>query len=120
MSLLVLGLVLFLGIHMLTTLREPRAALIGRLGEGPYKGLYSLVAAIGLVMIVWGFGRYRSDGYVQIWDPPFAIFHPIALVLLCFALVALAATYAPPAASSRSCAIPCWLRSRLGRSPICL
>lgn len=96
MSLLVLGLVLFLGIHMLTTLREPRAALIGRLGEGPYKGLYSLVAAIGLVMIVWGFGRYRSDGYVQIWNPPFAIFHPIALVLLWFALVALAATYAPP------------------------
>lgn len=96
MSLLVLGLVLFLGIHILTTLREPRAALIGRLGEGPYKGLYSLVAAIGLLLIVWGFGRYRSDGYVQIWNPPFAIFHPIALVLLWFALVALAATYAPP------------------------
>ena len=96
MSLLILGLVLFLGIHILTTLREPRAALIGRLGEGPYKGLYSLVAAVGLVLIIWGFGRYRGDGYIQVWNPPFAIFHPIALVLLWFALVALAATYAPP------------------------
>src|SRR4029453_387243 len=96
MSLLILGLVLFLGIHVLTTLREPRAALIGRLGEGPYKGLYSLVAAVGLVLIVWGFGRYRSGGYIQVWNPPFAIFHPIALVLLWFAVVALAATYAPP------------------------
>jgi uncharacterized membrane protein len=95
MSLLVLGLVLFLGIHIFTTLRAPRAALIGRLGEGPYKGLYSLVAAAGLVLIVWGFSRYRSGGYIQVWDPPFAIFHPIALVLLWFALVALTATYAP-------------------------
>lgn len=96
MSLLILGLVLFLGIHIFTTLREQRATLIGRLGEGPYKGLYSLVAAVGLVLIVWGFGRYRSAGYVQVWNPPFTIFHPVALVLLWFALVALAATYAPP------------------------
>jgi len=88
--------VLFLGVHVFTTLRGPRAALIGRIGEGPYKGLYSLVAAAGLVLIVWGFGRYRDAGYIQIWDPPFAIFHPIALVLLWFALVALAATYSPP------------------------
>ncbi|HEX9325599.1 MAG TPA: NnrU family protein, partial [Reyranella sp.] len=85
MSLLILGLVLFLGIHVFTTLRAPRAAVISRLGEGPYKGLYSLVAAVGLVMIVWGFSRYRSAGYIQIWNPPFSLFHPIALVLLWFA-----------------------------------
>ena len=96
MVLLILGLVLFLGIHTLTTMREARAAVIGQLGEGPYKGLYSLVSAIGLVLIVWGFGRYRSQGYIQVWDPPVAIFHPIALVLLWFAFVALAAAYAPP------------------------
>jgi uncharacterized membrane protein len=96
MNILILGLVLFLGVHIFTTLRGPRAALIGRIGDGPYKGLYSLVAAAGLVLIVWGFGRYRDAGYIQIWNPPFAIFHPIALVLLWFALVALAATYAPP------------------------
>lgn len=96
MSLLILGLVLFLGIHIFTTLRAPRAAVIGRIGEGPYKGIYSLVALVGLVLIVWGFGRYRSEGYIQVWNPPFAIFHPISLVLLWMALVALAATYAPP------------------------
>jgi uncharacterized membrane protein len=96
MNLLILGLVLFLGIHIFTTLRAPRAAVIGRIGEGPYKGIYSLVALVGLVLIVWGFGRYRSEGYIQVWNPPFAIFHPISLVLLWMALVALAATYAPP------------------------
>ena len=96
MSILILGLVLFLGIHIFTTLRGAREAVIGRVGEGPYKGLYSLIAAVGLVLIVWGFSRYRDAGYIQVWDPPFAIFHPIALVLLWFAFVALAATYAPP------------------------
>jgi len=96
MGMLILGLVLFLGIHVFTTLRGARAAAIGRLGDGPYKGLYSLVAAVGLVLIVWGFSRYRSAGYIQVWNPPFSLFHPIALVLLWFAVVALAATYAPP------------------------
>jgi uncharacterized membrane protein len=96
MGILILGLVLFLGIHTVSTLRTTRAAVIGRLGEGPYKGLYSLVSAVGLVLIVWGFSRYRSAGYIQVWDPPFAIFHPIALVLLWFAFVALASAYAPP------------------------
>ncbi|CAN5789072.1 NnrU family protein [soil metagenome] len=96
MSILLLGLVLFLGIHVFTTFRQPRAALIGRIGEGPYKGLYSVVAGIGLVLIIWGFGRYREGGYIQVWNPPFAILHPIALVLLWFAMVALAAAYAPP------------------------
>ena len=96
MDVLILGLILFLGIHTLTSLRATRAAVIGRLGEGPYRGLYSVVSAIGLVLIVWGFSRYRSAGYIQIWDPPFAIFHPIALVLLWFAFVALASAYAPP------------------------
>ena len=94
MKVLLVGLVVFLGVHTLTTLRAPRAALIGRLGEGPYKGLYSLLSAIGLVLIVWGFGRYRSGGYIQIWDPP-GWLHPVALVLMWLSFVALAAGYSP-------------------------
>lgn len=70
MSILLLGLAIFLGVHMLTTLRPARAAAIGRLGEGPYKGLYSLASAVGLVLIVWGFGRYRAGSYIAVWDPP--------------------------------------------------
>ncbi len=94
MSLLIAGLVLFLGIHTLTTLRDRRARLIARLGEGPYKGLYSLVSAAGLVLIVWGFGRYRSQSYIQLWDPPLWL-HPVTIVLMWFAFVALAAAYSP-------------------------
>jgi uncharacterized membrane protein len=96
MSLLVVGLALFIGVHFFTTLRGTRAAAIGRLGEGAYKGLYSLVAAAGLILIFVGFGRYRSAGYIEVWTPPYSLFHPIALFLLWFAFVALTATYAPP------------------------
>jgi uncharacterized membrane protein len=96
MLILLIGLALFLGVHLLTTFRGTRAAVIGRLGEGGYKGLYSLVAAAGLILVFIGFGRYRSAGYIEVWNPPFSLFHPIALLLLWFAFVALTATYAPP------------------------
>lgn len=94
MPLLIAGLVLFLGVHLLTTARDTRAALMARFGEGPYKGLYSLVSALGLVLIVWGYGRYRSSGYIPVWDPPSGLL-PIALILMWFSFVALVATYAP-------------------------
>ncbi|WIM13614.1 NnrU family protein [Enhydrobacter sp.] len=94
MAVLVVGLVVFLGIHTFTTLRGPRAALIERLGEGGYKGLYSVIAAVGLALIIWGFGRYRAHDYVQLWTPPEAL-RPVATVLMWFAFVALAAAYGP-------------------------
>src|SRR4029079_17148662 len=43
LALLILGLAIFVGVHWFTTMRGHRAALIARVGEGPYKGLYSLV-----------------------------------------------------------------------------
>jgi uncharacterized membrane protein len=94
MTLLIAGLILFLGIHTLGTWREQRAALIGRLGAGPYKGLYSIVSAVGLVLIVWGFARYRDTAYLQVWSPP-AWLHPLVLALMWFSFVALAAAYSP-------------------------
>lgn len=94
MALLIAGLVVFLGAHTFTTLRGTRAAQIGRLGEGAYKGLYSAVSAIGLGLIVWGFARYRAHDYLQLWTPPQAL-KPLAILLMWFAFVALAATYSP-------------------------
>jgi uncharacterized membrane protein len=88
---LVLGLVVFLGGHSLTTARRTRAGLIGSLGEGAFKGLFSLVSAVGLVLIVWGFARYREHGWVQLWTPPDWTRH-IAMLLMWFAFVSLAAS----------------------------
>jgi uncharacterized membrane protein len=94
MAFLVAGLIVFLGVHTLTTFRGPRAMLIARIGEGPYKGLYSLGAAIGLGLIIWGFGRYRSTDWVQVWYPPAGL-KAVAYPLMWFAFVALATTHAP-------------------------
>jgi uncharacterized membrane protein len=66
----ILGLVVFLGAHVFVSMRGHRAALIAKLGEGPYKGLFSLVSIVGLVLIGYGFARYRAEGFIPLWYPP--------------------------------------------------
>jgi uncharacterized membrane protein len=82
LALLIIGLALFLGMHAFTMLRDRRAALVARLGEGGYKGLYALVSLVGLVLIVWGYGAYRAAGYIPVWSPPTWTRHLAALLLL--------------------------------------
>ena len=89
---MVVGLVLFLGAHVFTTRREARAQLIARLGEGTYKLVYTAVALAGLVLIVWGFAHYRSDGWVQVWSPPKVLKH-INLALMLPAVILVVAAY---------------------------
>ena len=91
MTIFVIGLVLFLGSHLFTTFRTARAGLVERFGAGPYRGLYTLVSLAGLGLIIWGFGRYRAEGMVQLWYPPVWTRH-LALTLMWFAFVALAAS----------------------------
>jgi uncharacterized membrane protein len=66
----ILGLVVFLGAHVFVSMRGHRAALIAKLGEGPYKGVFSLVSIVGLVLIGYGFARYRAEGLIPLWYPP--------------------------------------------------
>ncbi|HEY7386051.1 MAG TPA: NnrU family protein [Beijerinckiaceae bacterium] len=94
MAILILGLIVFIGAHAFTMARAARARAIARLGEGPYKGLYSLVSLLGLILIVWGYGSYRAGGYVQVWDPPVWTRH-LALPLVWLAFVAMVAAYIP-------------------------
>ena len=89
MATLVLGLVIFLGLHSTRIAAEPlRAQAIARLGEGPWKGLYSLVSAIGFVLIVWGFAQARYDAPL-LWTPPEGARHAtIALMFVSMLLLA--------------------------------
>jgi uncharacterized membrane protein len=82
MTLLIFGIVLFLGIHAVSMNRPGREALIGRLGAGGYKGLYSLVSVVGFGLMVWGFGSYRAAGMIPIWEPPTWTRHLSALVMV--------------------------------------
>ncbi|WP_371877313.1 NnrU family protein [Alsobacter ponti] len=98
---LIAGLILLLGVHVLTTLRPLRAQLVGRLGEGLYKGLYSLASLLGLLLIVFGYKAYRASGYIDVWSPPLGMRH-LVILLMWFAMVALVAAYAPPSRIKRA------------------
>jgi uncharacterized membrane protein len=91
---LILGLVLFLGVHSVRIVADGwRTATIARLGEKPWKGIYTLVSIAGLVLIVWGYGLARQQPVV-LWTPPRGMNHAAALLTL-IAFVLLAATYVP-------------------------
>jgi uncharacterized membrane protein len=94
MTLLILGLILFLGTHSVRVLGEgPRSALQGRLGAGGYKGLYSLLSLAGLVLIVMGYGATRENPQI-VWIAPIWTRHVAALLTL-VSFVLLAAAYVP-------------------------
>jgi uncharacterized membrane protein len=89
MAILVLGLVIFLGLHSTRIVSESgREKAIARFGEGPWKGVYSLLSAIGFVLIVWGFARARYDA-PQLWTPPPGARH-VTMLLMLIALILLA------------------------------
>jgi uncharacterized membrane protein len=89
---MILGLVLFLGVHTLTTQREVRAQIIASAREGGYKIGYSLVSAAGLALIIWGFAHYRATGWIDVWYPPTALKH-IAVALMLPAVILVVASY---------------------------
>ncbi|GJD49360.1 hypothetical protein OPKNFCMD_2090 [Methylobacterium crusticola] len=101
MLLLLVGLVLFLGTHAFTMLRGPRARLIARLGEGPYKIGYTVLSLAGLVVVGIGYGRYRAEGYIEVWSPPVWTRH-LALLLVLAAFVCFAAAYLPGRIKART------------------
>lgn len=94
MLLLVIGLVLFLGVHSVRMFAPDwRDNFISKRGEMSYKGVYSAVSALGLVLLIVGYGQTRSVPQF-IWFPPAAMAH-IAALLMLFAFVLLAAAYVP-------------------------
>jgi len=94
MGVLILGLVVFLGVHSVRIIADNwRSKQLQRLGEGPWKGIYSLVSIAGFVLIVWGFGLAREQPLV-IWTPPAAMRHLAALLTL-LAFVMIVAAYVP-------------------------
>jgi uncharacterized membrane protein len=94
MLVLILGLAIFLGTHLFTTWRRARAAVLARIGEGPFKLAYSVLSLVGLVLIVVGYGQAREAGPVEVWNPPSALRH-LALLLNLPIFVLIAAAYLP-------------------------
>jgi len=94
MLVLVVGLVIFLGVHSVSIVAPGwRTATVARLGERPWKGLYSLASAVGLALIIVGYGMARKDPVV-LYTPPAALRH-LALVLMLPVFPLLFAAYLP-------------------------
>jgi uncharacterized membrane protein len=94
MIVLMLGLAVFLGVHSVRVVADEwRGAQLAARGEGVYKGLYSMLSAVGLVLIVYGYGLARTAP-VDLWMPPTWTRHVAALLTLP-AFVLLAAAYVP-------------------------
>lgn len=94
MSMLILGLVLFLGIHSVSIFAPGlRNAWATRLGEPAWKGVYSVISAVGLGLIVWGYALARQEPVV-LYSPPPAMRHLAALLMLPV-FVLLLAVYLP-------------------------
>ncbi len=95
MWMLILGLILFLGVHSVRIVANDwRSRQIASRGEGPWKGLYSVVSLMGFVLIVWGYGQARLAP-VPLWQPlPVGVKH-LASLLTLVAFVLLAAAYVP-------------------------
>jgi uncharacterized membrane protein len=89
---MIVGLVLFLGAHTLTTQRDLRARFIAAMGESGYKIGYALVSLAGLVLIVWGFAHYRATGMWPVWTPPTALKH-LNTALMLPAVILVVASY---------------------------
>lgn len=94
MAWLLLGLVLFLGVHSIAIVSpHGRDRWLERWGEGGYKGLYSLVSAVGLALIVFGYAAARQAP-VLLYTPPAGMRH-LAAPLMLPVFVLLIAAYLP-------------------------
>ncbi|MCL6416152.1 NnrU family protein [Aestuariirhabdus sp. Z084] len=91
MILLLSGMLLFIAIHLVPTVPSLRASVVLRMGELPYKGVFALISACALVMIVMGKAQAPM---VALWNPPgWGRAFTAPLVLIGFIL--LAAAYVP-------------------------
>ncbi|CAN7327350.1 NnrU family protein [Ensifer adhaerens] len=94
MAILVLGIILFLGLHLIRVVAPGfRAGVIERRGKGTWMGIYAILSLIGLCLIIYGFGQARSETGM-LYDPPVFMRH-IALLLMLFAFIFLAAGFLP-------------------------
>jgi len=94
MNWLIVGLIIFFAVHSISIVNEPfRERMVEMMGEGPWKGVYSVVAAIGFFLIVWGYGLARQESVSIYSSAPWLVHLSMLLLVSVFPL--LLATYFP-------------------------
>ena len=94
MTLLILGLILFFGLHSVSIVAPAwRDAQVARRGERAWKGIYAVLSIVGFVLLVYGYGQSRLAPIV-LYTPPTALRH-LALLLMLPVFPLLLAAYLP-------------------------
>ena len=94
MLLLILGLILFLGMHSARLFAaDKRASFIAAKGPLAWKGIYALVSIVGFVLIIYGYGQARMSP-TWLWISPVWTRH-LAALLTIPAFILIVATYIP-------------------------
>ncbi len=89
---LFLASLLFVGIHAVISGTALRATLIGKIGQGPYLGLFSLLSAGALAWIILA---YRDAPFVELW-PDVAALKMLAVPLMLIAIVLAVLAFSTP------------------------
>jgi uncharacterized membrane protein len=94
MPMFLVGLVLFIGLHLSRVLvPNIRASLVSNFGVNVYRGLYSVLSIAALVILIYGFGLARQEtGFL--YEPAFYLAH-ITLLLMLIAFIVLVAGFLP-------------------------
>ena len=94
MTLLIVGLVIFLSVHSVRIVADDwRTAQIAKRGPKAWKGIYAVLSLIGFVLIVYGYGLARQVPAV-VYAPPVWLRH-LGTVLTIPAFILLAAASVP-------------------------
>lgn len=102
MTVLFAGLAIFILIHVVPAFPSRRRAIVERISVLAYRGLHSLLALLGLVLIIWGYGMARESGVAVFYEPPVWMRHLVMLVMLpVFVLVVAAYLPSPITAAVR-------------------
>lgn len=92
MALLILGIILFIGVHMIRVVAPGfRQAMIAKLGKGGWGGVHSVLSIVSLVVLAWG---YAAAPIVNLWFPPVGMSHLTATLML-LASICLVAGFLP-------------------------
>lgn len=87
------GLVVFFGTHFYAALRRrDGGGLADMIGQGPYKGLFSVLTGVGFAALVWGYANIKP--WIFLADPPSWMRH-ITMLLMLPAIILIVAAYVP-------------------------
>ncbi len=108
MTLLIIGLLVFLGIHSVQIVAPDwRKARIDSMGETRWKGVYSVLSISSFVLLIYGYSAARESA--SILYSPLTGMYPVTVALMALSLVLLMVFNLGPF---------CW-RLYFGLSPIC-